>query len=235
MRRRRAAPGVAVALAVALAAGPSACGDDPGTRASSPEGGPAATATGLPPIDPAQTLPPNDLASLRRLYDPVLEPMGLTLTRGMLVDRSNGGYEPSDTGTHLALYVEPTRTFSTAEFVERLWTLSALVTPDAFARWSGLASYDICQEPNPGEDDRPEPFPITQLDVTREAAATIDWRNGDLTDLLVASRTVPDVIVRTNRVIRSSPEFAAADAAAEAEIEASGLTTLTTARRGVGG
>jgi len=227
--------GTAVTLTVALIVGSAACGEDPGAGGSPTPDGPAAAESGLPPIDPAQTLPPNDLASLRRLYDPVLAPLELTLTRGALIDRSDGGYEPSNTGTHLALYVEPTRTFTPAEFTERLWSLSALVTPDAFARWSGLESYDICQEPNPGEDDRPEPFPVTQLDITRDAAARIDWTGGDLTDLLVASRTDAEVIVRTNRTIRSSAEFATAQAAADAEIAASGLTTVPSTWRSAGG
>jgi hypothetical protein len=154
------------------------------------------------------------VGSLRRLYDPVLEPMGLRLTRGALIDTSNDQYTPSNDGTHLALYVEPTGDYTDAQYLDGFWTVTALITPDVFARWSGLESYDICQEPLPSVDDKPEPFPITQINLTRDAAATVDWENGDLVDLLVVSRTNPDVKVVVNRELRQSTPYMAADAAA---------------------
>ena len=66
----------------------------------------------------------------------------------------------------------------------------------------------------PSVDDEPEPFPITQINLTRQAAAEIDWEGGDLVDLLVASRTNPDVRVVVNRDLRQSAPYVAADAAA---------------------
>jgi hypothetical protein len=220
---------LAAALVAGLAIGPvlSACSDDESPSGSAATTTPEAGANPLlPPVDPAQALPPDDVTTVRRFYEPVLAPLGLTLTRAALIDRSNGGYEPSPNGTHFALYVEPTRPFTDEEFVQNLWTLSAEVTPDVFARWSGLVSYDICQEPNPGEDDRPEPFPITQLDLTREGSAQVDWVNGDLVDLLVASRTIPDFAVRVKRSLRESPAYVAASDAADRQIAASGGTTI---------
>ncbi len=223
-RRRWAATALAAALALGPTLGVTACSDDSTSSTST------TVASGanplLPPVDGAQALPPDDVTTLRRFYEPVLEPFGLTLTRAALIDRSQGGYEPSPTGTHLALYVEPTRTFGDDEFVANLWELTAAVTPDVFARWSGLVSYDICQEPNPGEDDRPEPFPVTQIDVTRQAAAEVDWPAGDLVDLLVAARTVPDFAVRVKRTLRENPTYQEASQAADAEILASGATTV---------
>jgi hypothetical protein len=220
---------LALVATVALApAGLAGCADDGTSSTPTTVGAGAAGANeALPPIDEAQALPPIDVTTMRRFYEPLLAPMGLELTRVALIDRSDGGYDPSPSGTHLALYVEPTRPFTDDEFVANLWDLTAAVTPDVFARWSGVESYDICQEPNPGEDDRPEPFPVTQIDLTRQAAAQVDWGAGDLTDLLVASRTVPDFLVRVKRTLRENPTYVAAAEAADAEIEASGLTVVT--------
>ena len=53
-------------------------------------------------------LPPDDALDLRPLYGDALAEVGMRLTdRGGLIDTSGGGYEPSPTGRHLALYVEP--------------------------------------------------------------------------------------------------------------------------------
>jgi hypothetical protein len=197
----------------------SSCGSD----SSSGEASPVSTepaAEGLPPFDDAQQLPPNDLGALRRLYDPVLEPLGVRLTRGALIDTSDNRYVPSNDGRHLALYVEPIGEYSKDDYVNGFWNISALVTPDVFARWPQLASYDICQEPLPAVDDKPEPFPLTQINLTREAAEQIDWENGDLVDLLVSSRTNDDVKVIVNREIRATPTYQAADQAARAEVGA---------------
>lgn len=237
---RRRVGAVALVAVVALApVGLLACGDDAGTSApTTMPGGGASGSTGaneaLPPVDEAQALPPVDVTTMRRFYEPLFAPMGLELTRVALIDRSDGGYDPSPTGTHLALYVEPTRAFTDDEFVANLWDLTAAVTPDVFARWSGIESYDICQEPNPGEDDRPEPFPVTQIDVTRQAAAQVDWTTGDLTELLVASRTVPDFTVRVKRTLRENAAYLAASDAADAEIAATGATVLTPSTVGRG-
>jgi hypothetical protein len=219
VRTRRLA---ALVLAAGLAVATVACGDDSGDRQATPAGGGDVAGESaprhplLPAFDPEQELPPNDVGTLRRLYDPVFETMGLRLTRAALVDVSAGGYEPSDDGTHLALYVEPTGAYSEDDFAAGLWTVSALVTPDVFARWSGLESYDICQEPLPGVDDRPEPFPVTQINITRDDAATIDWDNGDLVELLVAAKANPEIRLIVNREVRASASYQAADGAARA-------------------
>jgi hypothetical protein len=208
-RRRGSVPAVLLTLALVLTV--AACGSDSGTSGQSADvdDTQAVQDNGLPPADPAQQLPPNDVVALRALYNPVLEPMGLTLTRGELIDLSNDGYEPSDTGTHLALYVEPTGPYTDAQYVEGFWDVASLVTPDVFARWSGLVSYDICQEPLPADDDRATPFPVTQVNLTRAAAETIDWENGSLADLIVASRENRDIKIVVNRDLRSTPEYQA--------------------------
>lgn len=208
----------AAVVAVALALGACSSSDDtsPDAASATTASGPAA---GLPPYDDEQRLPPNDVGSLRRLYDPVLEQLGVRLTRGTLVDTSAGRYVPSNDGRHLALYVEPIGDYTNEQYVEGFWTISALITPDVFARWPDLESYDICQEPLPSVNDDHEPFPITQINITRAAAASIDWEKGDLVDLLAAARNDRDVRVVVNREIRETPAYAAADAAARSKAQ----------------
>jgi hypothetical protein len=214
-RRRTSVAAVARMLLIAgcgllAACGSSSPSDDTSSGTTPPPG------PGLPEFDREQTLPPNDVGSLRNLYDRALAPLGVRLTRGALVDTSNDRYVPSNTGRHLALYVEPIADYSEEQYLEGFWTVSALITPDVFARWPDLESYDICQEPLPAVNDEPEPFPLTQINLTRAAASRIDWEDGDVVDLLVASRSDPDVKVVVNRDLRENPAYAAADAAARA-------------------
>jgi hypothetical protein len=216
MRGRTGRRVASVAALGALAVATAGCGSDSGGSQASPATPTTnqAPANGLPAFDAEQRMPPNDVGSLRRLYDPVLEPMGLRLTRGALIDTSNDQYTPSNDGTHLALYVEPTGPYTDEQYIDGFWSVTALITPDVFARWPGIETYDICQEPLPADDDREEPFPVTQINITRAAAATIDWANGDLVDLLFVARTDPDTQIVVNRDIRKNPAYEAADTAA---------------------
>ncbi len=203
-----------LALAAATALFTAACGSDTGSsNATSPSTRPAA-AEGLPAFDAQQQLPPNDVGAIRELYDPALAKLGVRVTRAELIDITDSRYEPSNDGRHLAMYVEPIADYSNDQYVDGFWNVSALITPDVFARWPELESYDICQEPLPAVDDRPEPFPVTQINITRAAAATIDWNDGDLVDLLMVSRNNPDLTIVVNRDIRQTPSYVAADAAA---------------------
>jgi len=182
----------------------------------------------LPAVATDQTLPPQDVNSVRRIYDEAFASMGLRLTRAALIDLEGGRYEPSPDGRHLALYVEPIDpAYSTDDYAERLWTLSALVTPDVFERWPELESYDICQEPHPDVNDDPEPPPVTQLNITRPKAALIDWAGGDLVELLIAARTDNDVRVIINRAVRESPVYAEANTAARAATGAGDTPVLS--------
>ncbi|MGH9027177.1 MAG: hypothetical protein ACRDWD_13835, partial [Acidimicrobiia bacterium] len=142
-----------ILVASALGALVVACGDD-----SEPESMPR---------------PPNDFEELAAIFDPMVEPMGLEVTRGSLVDIDS--YDESDTGNHLALYVEPTGEYSQADYVNGITQLTNLLTPMIFDRYSALDSYDICQEPPPDEDDQAAPPPVTQFHATRAQADVIDF------------------------------------------------------------
>lgn len=183
----RRALGAALVLALAACGGDDDAGQAPSTVDSS------SVTTAAP-----DALPPPAALDLEAVYGDALRELGLRLTdRGGLIDRSGGGYEPSATGTHLALYVEPIGDRSAEEFVEGIASVAA-VFGDVFDRWSGLESYDVCQEPvedppapNGQPYDASEPLPVTQIELTRAQAAAFDWATVTVEELIEASRADP--------------------------------------------
>ncbi|OWY58783.1 hypothetical protein B7486_78115, partial [cyanobacterium TDX16] len=104
MFHRRSPRTLVLAPAVlALLLGGVACGDD---TDDAPGGGDGEGA--IAPEASADDFPPTTFEELAEVYDPMFEEHDLVLTRGETIDRTDGQYEPSPTGTHLALYVEPT-------------------------------------------------------------------------------------------------------------------------------
>ena len=170
-------------------------------------GEPSATAPSA--SNPASELPPNDVDELKAIFDPQLEPLGLRLTRGTLRERSSkGGYEISNEGTHLALYVEPTGPYSTRQYLDGVITVTRLFAPAIFDRWSGLESFDICQEPHAKVDPSAEPQPATAIDMTEEEAREIDWETVSLIDLLARSlRQPPEIGLAVSPELRESPRY----------------------------
>lgn len=130
----------------------------------------------------AHALPPNDKPAIERVFAPALDRLGVRLTRASLVDLQTG--KPSANGTHLAVYVEPTGDYAAEDYARgTVRTLRAFI-PAAFEQWGGLTSFDICQEPLPSVDSRPEPPPVTKVDLTKEAARKMRWDELDLARLL---------------------------------------------------
>jgi len=157
-----------------------------------------------------QALPPATQGQLEAIFGPRVAPLGLRVTRGGLADPVSR--KPSPTGRHLALYVEPTSAWSNAQFLESVAQLGRAVVPFAFGRWGGLSSVDVCQEPSPGVDDRPEPASVTILDANREGAAAVDWERADLTSLLVAVRARKGAIrLQVARNLAQEPQLQAAE------------------------
>jgi hypothetical protein len=186
----------ALLLACALAAG---CSDG-----GSVEPAPPTT------LAAAAGLPPPTIDALRPLIEPLVTPLGLRLTRASLVERATG--RPGPEARHLALYVEPTTDWTTQRFVDTIVPLAAAVTPFVFQRWPGLDTYDICQEPPPGVDDRPEPAVVTQFETDRAYATATDWARVDLGTIVRDSMATPSVGVSlfSNRDLQ--PALAAAAA-----------------------
>ncbi|MCU0268783.1 MAG: hypothetical protein MUF83_09055 [Acidimicrobiales bacterium] len=229
----RLAARLAVALLAVLAlASIPGCSDD-GDEATTGTG-----ATGQPtlPAPDGSALPPDDVDALGELYDPVLAAHGVVLTRGVLVDTSGGGYERSDEGTHLALYVRPVGPRTPDRYVEGIYELAALLSPDVFARWPGLQTYDICQE----DADATEPLgaevgALTQVELPRAVAEEFDWATGDLGDLVVLSRTTDGVRVFARAPVDEDPAWLAAQQAADDLVGSTTVPRITATTVGTAG
>lgn len=175
---------IVLSLAVACGSSGKDLAEAPEPTASPEEDQGPAAGTAEQATFEATDYPPNDPTGLAELINPLVEPLGLVFTRGSLNDTSAGGYEPSDTGNHLALYVEPIGEYTDEDYINGLYTVAAAATPFVFETFGALTSYDICQEPRPEDDSSPVPPPATQVNIEREAAESYDWENGDLESML---------------------------------------------------
>ena len=186
------------------------CGDDSDDGDLATDGSVTAATT-------ADDFPPSEFEELAAIYDPMFEEHDLVLTRGEVIDRTDGQYEPSPTGTHLALYVEPTGNQTNQEYLDLLVEITAIVTPQVFDEWGSIETYDICQEPLISEDASEEPIPVTQVEITREAAAGIDFAALDLAELLAIAnlQANPPVRVYADPRLKALPAWA--DAAVDAQ------------------
>ena len=176
--------------------------------------------TPAPVTGAAPGLPPATFADLAPLFESQVRPLGLRLTRAALVNA--GTRRPSPTGTHLALYVEPTSQWSDSRQVEAIVPLTRTLGPGLFARWPGLDSFDVCQEPSPGADDRPEPSPVVTVDMTREGSDAIEWDRADLVTLSVASARGSGVRLSASEAIGREPTFRSAREKAQAVVSPGG-------------
>lgn len=170
-----------------------------------PQTGTSVVVTTAPP----GSLPPHEYADLQPLLEPLVAPMGFTVTRASLVEL--GTYEVSPQGTHLAIYLEPLEATTPDEVAAALTTLAAVLVPEVFDRWSGLISFDFCQEPFTTDDGETPPSD-TLLDITRQAALTIDWDTVTLAELIAADG--PGLRVYAADHVRASDTWADAEAAA---------------------
>ena len=178
------AASVLLGLLVAL----PACGDDDDdTTASDAQGTTSSTTVSTTVAPSGEPLPPDDVATLRPLFADDLADLGLRLTRGALVDPDAGYGRPATNRTHLALYVEPTGTYTDEDYVDGIFTVTDLFAPEVFDRWPKLESFDICQEPHPGPGQDDSPPPVTVVNLTRAHADLVDWDDADTAALVAAS------------------------------------------------
>ena len=112
--------------------------------------------------------------------------------RGGLIDRSGGGYEPSATGRHLALYVEPMGERTVDEYIDghrATWRWCSATsssagpasspTTCARSRWTTAASR------------APNRCPSPRSSSPRQEAAAFDWDTVTVVDLVRSSRAEP--------------------------------------------
>ncbi len=158
-----------------------------------------AAATTVATISVPGPLPPYRLEELQALFDPMVEPLGYRVTRGSVFDI--GTSEVSSGGTHLALYVEPLDDISFDQFAFDFPELVKVFLPFVFDRWPELTSFDVCQEPFGHQEDTPPS--LTLIDLTREAAADVDWQGIDLATLIDLHQ-VPGIGVWADGGVRQS-------------------------------
>jgi hypothetical protein len=125
---------------------------------------------------------------MARLFDPALAPLGLHLSRAHLEAQNN--YQVDAHGTHLALYVQPTASYTSTQYRRNFNRVAAIFLPTVFRRWSGLTTFDVCQEPLASVDPRPEAPPVTQLFVSRRFATRLRWGHASLPQVMAATRHV---------------------------------------------
>jgi hypothetical protein len=206
---RRALARTALALTVAL--GATACGDDdPAATPPTTDGSDGTTSD----TEATSELPPQTPYDLEPFYAEALADIGMRLTnRGGLIDRSGGGYVSSPEGTHLALYVEPIADRTTEEFIDGIRDV-AVIFSDVFERWPGLESYDVCQEPtDPDGTQEAEPLPVTQIELTRAESEAIDWETVTVVDLVRGSRAEPPTLaLRVGTELANDAAFKALEA-----------------------
>jgi hypothetical protein len=130
------------------------------------------------------SLPPSDRKALVAIFGPQVRELGLRVTRAALVDRTQ---ERNPRGTHLAIYVEPIGDYTPQDYVDGTVAVTKVFLPSVFARWKGLRSFDVCQEPRPAVDDRESSPPETQVFATRAGSRLIDWSDVDVAAMLAAA------------------------------------------------
>lgn len=171
---------------------------------------------------PEAELPTNDERELKRIFDPLLEPLGQQVTRIGLYDLSRG-FVRDDDGTHMAIYAEPIdpdgEGWDTERYVETVAPGMAAVTPFIFETWSGIVSMDICQEPPQRQAPEPEPPIVTQVFLGRADYGLLDWDDLTLADLIAARLRSPETArVRGDEDAEAHPLWVAAEAEAESLI-----------------
>lgn len=191
--------------AILLAAGllAAACSEDGSENASVPTIEPPTTQ-----LESGESLPPRDFESLALIFGPRYEQLGMRVTRASLVE--------IDGGAHLQLYVEPVDSFVPRQYLESIVPTTAAVVPFIFDEWPDLASFDVCQEPPPGVDDSVAPEQVTVVALTRDQAATLDWPDPELAELMAAVQDATGIgEIRGNDAVEALPEFQAARTGAD--------------------
>ena len=127
---------------------------------------------------------------MARIFDPALAPLGLHLVRAALESADGSRVDPH--GSHLAIYVQPTGTYTATQYRQNFGPVAAVFLPRVFDRWPGVATFDVCQEPLASLDSRPEPPPVTQLLVSRHVAKQFNWKRMSIPKAKAAARRIGD-------------------------------------------
>lgn len=154
--------------------------------------------------------PPVEAKEFEPLIGEALAGLGLALTnRGGLIDTRNGQYTQSPDGNHVALYAEPVSDSHTDDqYIDGILETAKLSAPTIFERWSTIETYDICQESPAGRSSYVG-VPATQIYMTAEQSAAVDWDTLTLVELIAATLTTPPTIERltVTQKLQSQPRY----------------------------
>jgi len=172
-----------------------------------------------PAATPQRQFPPTSFAAFSKLFDPALARFGLRVMRVHLEQPPR--YTVSPHGQRLAVYVEPTGGYTAANYLENLGPVAAIFLPTVFDRWSGVRSFDVCQEPLPSVGESSEPPPVTEIVASRRGAGRIPWHDVTLADLVAlqpsghapSSLTATDFGLYLAPAVRADPAYQQALAA----------------------
>lgn len=159
---------------------------------------------------PEGPLPPHTSDELITLLEPIVAPLGFRVTRAALVDLTS--YRISPDGRHLAVYVAPLEAMEADDHAAAFLPLAKAFLPIVFERWSGIDSFDICQEPHLWLGGGTPPA-VTIIDLDREAAGAIDWATVDLATLIALSAQQQHLTVTATPEVASSPTWSEASGA----------------------
>ncbi len=127
-------------------------------------------------------------------YGAALGRLGFRITRAGVTE-AMGTEEYVKDGTHLAIYVVPSKRLTPEAYLSSLADVADVFLPDVFDDDNRIASFDVCQEPHPDGTSQPaegEPPPVTQVLVTRDQAALVDWEAADAQELVASAEARPN-------------------------------------------
>jgi hypothetical protein len=173
--------------------------------------------------------PPGSKAAIEKEFSPVVERLGLRITRaGLARQLGSRDYDPA--GRHLAVYVEAVGPVGADVYVANLVPVAQAFLPEVFERFPQIESFDVCQEPPPGVDDRAEPKTWTQVLVTRQQVSAVDYGRLDLGGLLSAAYLPPSrLVLAVVPEVAKSPLWVRAVSQLSAAPPATSSTSSTTA------
>jgi len=150
----------------------------------------------------------HDRASAPATLTALLDPFRLQIQRWSIdpLDAHHPQYE-------LSIYSRPASTQTADQYAGRFAPLAAAVIPAVFAKYPDIAWVDLCQELAHTPSNDWEPEPVTRIEITRKAAAAIDWSHVTTADLLARNMADSDnVQVETHSGVAQTALWKAAAA-----------------------
>jgi hypothetical protein len=138
----------------------------------------------------------------------LLQPFGLQIQRWSMDVRPN-----SDGVVEMSVYSRPTKQESPSTYGHRFAPLATAVIPELFAKYPEVSWIDLCQEEAGTPAGTWEPLPVTRLEISRNAAASIDWPHATTASLLAHNRSDSATLqIEVHNHVADTPEWKAAAA-----------------------